>query len=62
MRDNSIGWAMVAVAVIAMALFAFMSRYEPLPPVGGVLFVWDRLEHRACAAVPDSNSAWDVRC
>ena len=46
MRDNLIGWAMFAVAVIALALFALMFRYEPLPP--HVHWVWDRLGHQMC--------------
>lgn len=54
MRNNLTGWAMVAVAVIALALFAFMFRYEPIPGQQG--WVWDRLGHRACITFPLSQS------
>ncbi len=48
MKDNPVGWAMVAVAVVALALFAFMFRYEPISKG----LVWDRLGHRVCVTVP----------
>jgi hypothetical protein len=51
MQDNRVGYAMVAVATVAVALFAWMFRYTP-PISGQSDMIWDRLTHRECLVLP----------
>lgn len=39
---------LAALAVLTIGVFAFMFRYEPVSPNGGI--VWDRLTQRMCRA------------
>jgi hypothetical protein len=52
-----LGALRIAIMLSAVALFAFMFRYQPLPPAqGATSFVWDRLTHRTCVVYPGWGS------
>ena len=49
--------AWLVVVLAGMALSAWMTRYEPLPPTDDVVLrVWDRWTHRLCERTLDGSS------
>lgn len=54
MSDRSFRWACLALATLALAVLAHMTRYRPVEDAEGGA-VWDRWRHRYCYEQEDGS-------